>query len=77
MLPVPVTRRESDVLHCLADGLDDSGKRPSLAISTHTISRHIRNLCKKCSAKNSVHLIAMFVGAAPFAATSGAHAQGE
>lgn len=33
-----------------------------LYISRHTVSRHIRNLCKKCGAKNSIHLIVMFSG---------------
>lgn len=30
MLPVSITRRERDVMSCLADGLDDGGKRASL-----------------------------------------------
>ena len=39
-----------------------AGSGLRLYISRHTVSRHIRNLCKKLGARNSVQLIAMFLG---------------
>jgi DNA-binding CsgD family transcriptional regulator len=46
--------------------LTTAGSGLRLFISRHTVSRHIRNLCKKFGAKNSVHLISMFTGVSCF-----------
>lgn len=51
--------------------LTTAGSGLRLFISRHTVSRHIRNLCKKCGAKNSVHLISMFFGVPYLAPYSG------
>ena len=42
-----------------------------LFISPHTVSRHVRHLCKKCGAKNIIHLISMFSGISHLAPYSG------
>ena len=46
----------------LPRALTTTGSGLRLYISRHTVSRHIRNLCKKFDARNSVQLIAMFTG---------------
>lgn len=52
-------------------GLTTAGGGLRLFISRHTVSGHIRNVCKKRGAKNSVHLIAMFAGLSSLTPYSG------
>lgn len=40
-----------------------------LYISPYTVSRHLRNICYKCHARNSVHLITMFASIGTFPKT--------
>ncbi len=52
-----ITRRESEVLHCISKGLSTKEITKQLYISKSTVETHRRNLLIKLDANNSAHLI--------------------
>lgn len=52
-----LTRRETELLALIAEGLDNKSIAKVLHISPFTVKRHIENIYKKLQAKNRVHLI--------------------
>lgn len=57
---VLLTRRETELLALIAEGLDNKSIAEALRISPFTVKRHIENIYKKLQAKNRVHLVMLF-----------------
>jgi len=45
--PVPLSAREREVLHLIADGLGDKQLARRLSLSEHTVHRHVANILRK------------------------------
>jgi DNA-binding NarL/FixJ family response regulator len=56
-----LTRREKDVIQLLAKGSSNKDIADSLNISITTVKTHLRNSCKKTSAKNRTDLVIKFL----------------
>ncbi len=54
-----LTRREEEVLRCIAKGKTTSKMAEELFVSTHTIETHRRNLMQKFNVSNAASLIRM------------------
>ena len=54
---VAITKRESEILALLADGLTGREIATWLHVSNHTIESHRKNMMVKMGARNTVHLV--------------------
>jgi len=52
-----LTKREIDLIKCMADGLDSKNIAVTLNISLHTVNTHRKNMLKKMKFDNSIQLI--------------------
>ncbi len=52
-----ISKRELEILSCMARGYSSRQIAQDLFISTHTVITHRKNLLRKLEAKNSAHLI--------------------
>jgi DNA-binding NarL/FixJ family response regulator len=52
----PLTRREIQVLHCLADGLTDRQISARLTVSEHTVKNHMKSIRHKLGVANRVQV---------------------
>lgn len=55
----PLTERERDVLHRLADGRTTKEMARLLGVSTHTVRNHVRNLTAKLGARSRLEAVAI------------------
>ena len=55
--PIKLTKREIEVLNCIAAGLTTNEIAEELFISTHTVETHRKNLLAKIGVKNSAGLV--------------------
>jgi len=55
---VPLTRREKEILSCIAMGLSSKQIAGKLYISENTVANHRRNMLRKKGVKSSAELIA-------------------
>ncbi len=55
-----LTRRETELLALIANGLDNKSMASVLGISPFTVKRHIENVYKKLQAKNRIQLLMLF-----------------
>ncbi len=53
-----LTRREQEILECVAIGLSAKEVARRIDIAPRTVERHIENMRLKLHAKNSAHMIA-------------------
>ncbi len=53
----PLTRREQEVLYCMAEGLSNRETARRLSIETSTVKRHINNIFSKLDAENRVQAL--------------------
>jgi len=51
-----LTRREKEVLNCLADGLTTNEAADRLSVSPETVKSHRRTLMQKLDARNAFHM---------------------
>ena len=51
------TRREKEILACLAEGLSSKQIANKLFISEYTVSNHRKNMLQKSGAKSSAQLV--------------------
>jgi DNA-binding NarL/FixJ family response regulator len=56
-IPEKLTKREEEVLHCLAEGLTTKEIADKMFISTRTVETHRANMLKKLDVKNTAELI--------------------
>jgi LuxR family maltose regulon positive regulatory protein len=54
----PLTRRELDVLHLLADGYSNKEIADELTVVVGTVKTHVYNICQKLGARSRTHAIA-------------------
>lgn len=54
---INLTKRESEILHCIVDGLSNKMIGAQLFISEKTVNAHRYNIMKKLDAKNSADLV--------------------
>ncbi|HEX4362915.1 MAG TPA: LuxR C-terminal-related transcriptional regulator [Solirubrobacteraceae bacterium] len=52
----PISGRELEVAHLVADGLTNQGIADKLVLSTRTIQAHVSSLLRKTSTTNRTHL---------------------
>ena len=50
--PRPITKRECEILHLVADGLGDKQLAARLRLSEHTVHRHVANILRKLGASS-------------------------
>jgi len=55
-----LTKRETEVLFCIADGLSTKQIADKLFVSKNTVANHRRNMLKKSGAKSSSELLNIF-----------------
>ena len=55
----PVTKREREIIHLMAEGLSTKEVANELHISFHTVESHRKNLLYKFKARNTTHLVAI------------------
>lgn len=53
-----LTRRELEVLQLMADGMQSKSIGAALFISSETVRTHIKNICRKLSARDRAHAVA-------------------
>ena len=53
-----LTRREQEILECIAAGLSAKEVARRVDIAPRTVERHVENLRLKLHARNSAHMIA-------------------
>lgn len=56
--PVGMTRREEEVLRCVAAGMSNREIAAALSVSVRTVERHIENLYRKIDARNKAEAVA-------------------
>lgn len=49
---IPLSRRESEILDCIADGMDNHSIAEKYEISLHTVKTHVYNIFKKIDVPN-------------------------
>lgn len=52
-----LSKRESEILRCVSDGMESREIACKLSISFHTVNNHRRNIIKKTKSKNLVDLV--------------------
>lgn len=57
----PLTQRETEVLHLIADGLGDKQLAAKLSLSEHTVHRHVSNILRKLGAGSRSAAVAQAV----------------
>jgi DNA-binding NarL/FixJ family response regulator len=55
----PLSRRESEVLRLIADGLSNQAIADALVVSVETVRTHIKSLLRKLSARDRAHAVAV------------------
>lgn len=50
--PLPLTSRELDVLHCLAQGMSNKEIAAALVIEVYTVKHHVHNILEKLKSRN-------------------------
>ena len=53
----PLSRRELEVLHCIANGLSNGETARQLVIETSTVKRHINSIFAKLGVENRVQAL--------------------
>lgn len=55
------TRREQEILYCIAEGLSSKAIAQRLAISEHTVSNHRKNMLTKTGARTSAEMVQLSI----------------
>jgi DNA-binding NarL/FixJ family response regulator len=55
--PMPLSRREYEVLQLLAEGLENSGIAKTLFLSVETVRTHVKSILRKLSARDRTHAV--------------------
>ena len=56
-----LSRRESEVMRLVSDGLQPKEIAAHLGISLHTVKDHMRNASRRLGARNGKHAVALFL----------------
>ena len=57
-----LTKREKEILLCIAEGLSSKQIAEKLFISENTVSNHRKNMLAKTGAKSSAELVFLVIG---------------
>lgn len=58
---IALTKRQLEVVDCLADGLENRDIADRLSMSWHTVKGHVRELQRRYGAKNRTHVVALYL----------------
>lgn len=73
-VPMPLSRREYQVLQLVAEGLENSGIAKILFLSVETVRTHVKSILRKLSARDRTHAVTIaFRGGILIALPDGAH----
>lgn len=56
-IPPYFSKKELELIRCLAEGLSSKQAAVSLGLSVHTVDTHRRNLLRKTGSRNTVELV--------------------
>jgi DNA-binding NarL/FixJ family response regulator len=56
-MPMPLSRREYQVLHLVAEGLENSAIAKILFLSVETVRTHVKSILRKLSARDRTHAV--------------------
>jgi DNA-binding NarL/FixJ family response regulator len=72
--PMPLSRREYQVLQLVAEGLENSGIAKILFLSVETVRTHVKSILRKLSARDRTHAVTIaFRGGILITLPDGAH----
>ena len=69
-----LSERELDVVHCIADGMDNSQTAEKLCITIGTVKRHLNSVFEKTGVESRTQLLALYYKSREKKAMSFAHA---